>query len=454
MPYQRRDRMPVKNKDFQRIASSTTDEVLKRERIEDFGFTNMSETEIDTLIPVDQTTMIEDAHRDWMYNPLVFRYIETKNNYVVGDGLTYEAEDEEVQKVLDNYWKHPINKWDKKFSTRIKTMSLVGEMILETEVLHHTGKVLVKNKYPGDVEETFKRQGNDEDLFAIKFKNKPKQQEIIRWIDFPEGGKYVGELFHFPLNSTSFQTRGLSDTFFSRDWNRLYDKSLYTTTKRSGLLLSFIWDITINGAKEEEIDAKFKAIMKNPPKPGSFRVHNELETWEEKTPDLNGRDLREVYDLIKTQILAGNGMPEYFYGTGQNTNLAVARVMSAPFFQSIKERQKFVTHMFSEQFNYVIWNAKNANILPEDVNDTYTITMSDPDQEKANNLADTLFKFAQSVSLLESNGYIMSTEAKAVISLILNQLGIEIQESDDDSTEEVMEKASKYLQGIQKRIKK
>jgi len=440
--------MPVSATNFHKIAASTTSEILRQERIDEHGFIALNETKTDSLNPIDPVTMIEDTHKLWLNNPLAFRFIETQNNYVVGDGITFEATDESVQKVLQDFWDHPANNMGMKHFMRMRDLSMNGELILEPNITPHAGDVVLNNLYPANAHSFVHDSKNYEQIDRFKYSagSDDIPKKIIRWIDTKDGAGYEGDAFFFSINKTSFQTRGLSDVYFYRDWLRLYDKSLYTTTKRSGLLLSFIWDIVLEGAGTAELKAKEKAIVKNPPVPGSWRVHNEKEKWNELTPDLKGADLRKVYDLIKTQILAGSGMPEWFYGVGESTNLATARVMGAPFYRQIKGRQGYSVYMISTIFDFVIWVKKQKGELPEDVDATYTIGTPEPDTEKAHNLAETISKYATAIMVMETNGYITRQEAQSVFKLLLGQVGVDVGISEEDDTvNDAMAAASKYI---------
>lgn len=440
--------MPVTTQQYNRLIASATQDILNRERIEMFGFNQYGQSNIDSLNPIDNITMSEDMHKLWLNNPLAFRYIETFNHFVSGDGLVYKAEEEEVQQVLDNFWKHPLNKWESAFQSRMKGLSLNGEMILKPEITEFAGKVKVSNINPGRIKEVFKIKGDDETIVAISLNNDDKPLKIIQWIETEDGGKYEGDIFFFQINKTPFQTRGLADPYFWRDWLKLYDKNLYANAKRSGLLLSFIWDVKMIGAEKSQLVAKEQQIANKPPQPGSVRIHNEKEEWKAEAPTLNAKDIKTLNDLIKSQNIAGSGMPEWFYGTGEGpSSLATAKIMATPFFKSIKARKDVVKHEFTDIFKYVIWQAEQKKIFTKkDIDKTFTIISSEPDPDKAAGLAEALSKFAQSVLTLQANGLIATEEAKQIVNLLTSQMGVEIDmQGDETQNEKTMQAAHKFL---------
>ncbi len=456
--------MPIIANQFGRVAASTTNDIVRRDQVEEFGFQNMSEGRLDWLNPIDRTTMQDDAVRLWLNNPMGHRFIEAQNNYVVGDGLHYTAVDEDTEKVMDNYYKHPQNAWDLKFTDRVRTMSVLGEMLLPISITEGTGKAIASNISPTKIVSRTVEKGNDEDVVAVTTKDNDvtTKYDMIRWVEDVEGDNYFGDAFFWRLNNLSFSSHGYSDLYFYRDWLAMYEKSLFTTAKRTGLLMSFLWDVTVKGGSPEQLQAKRAALYRDPPKPGSWRIHNDEEEWKEITPNLQGREYREVYDLLKTQLYAGGGMPEYFYGTAENTNLAAARVMGKPFYRQIRERQGFIINMFNQQFRYAIWNAKQKGTLNSDADENFTLWLREPDDDKVDAFAASFKLLADSVIALDSNSYITETETQSIIDMLFDQLGLRKDESQDDSntgTEkdgaaERMATAAGYLTYMRKKIEK
>ena len=64
------------------------------------------------LTPVTQDRMINVAAYLYDTNLTAARMIEIVRDYVIGDGITYTCENEDVKTILDNHWDDPINNWE------------------------------------------------------------------------------------------------------------------------------------------------------------------------------------------------------------------------------------------------------------------------------------------------------------------------------------------------------
>ena len=149
-------------------------------------------------------------------------------------------------------------------------------------------------------------------------------------------------------------------------------------------------------------------------------------------------------------------MPEFYYGTGEGPpSLATAKVMATPFFKNVVARKNYYKNIFSEQFDYVIWVAKQKGVISDNNDTTYTINVNEPDPDKAAGLADALDKFSKSIMTLQANALITDEEAKQVLNLITSQMGVEIDtHADETVNEKTMQAAHKFLTAYNKLSKK
>jgi hypothetical protein len=434
-----------------RITEKTAAQVAQDERISEFGYYPIAGTSVDTINPIKQDYMIRDAYYMWLKNPLANAVIESCLDFTLGDGVQFKANDERVQELLEKFFYDSDNKWDRKGKMRFRDLSLYGELILRTNKSKLTGMLKTHSIHPEQVVEMFRSKKNPEKLVAIRFRDDDKKYEIIQGYENAEDENiYQGDIFYWKINSTIHQTRGLSDLFTSRDWLRMWDKALYSTLERVGLLLSFVWDITIEGGKEKDLRAKLASLKQNPPQPGGARIHNEKEKWNALSPQLQGGDLDTLFRLFKSPMLAQTRTPEDFMGLGGDVNYATALAMNAPFYRKIKARQKDITYIFQDMFDYQIYCAKNANMLAGVEDFGYDVMLPEPDKEIAKGLADTLQKFSVAVTTLASNGYIENIEAKKILQLIIGQMGVEIETSETESQveESIYNKTSKFVKNL------
>src|SRR5258708_17087976 len=64
------------------------------------------------LTPVEQDRLIQIANYLAAQNLLANRIRHIRKDFVVGDGITIEADDPRVQKLIDEFWTAPVNNMD------------------------------------------------------------------------------------------------------------------------------------------------------------------------------------------------------------------------------------------------------------------------------------------------------------------------------------------------------
>ena len=418
-----------------RIAAATISEVRRNDRLEDAGWKDLNGNNIEKIVNWNQNDLLDDINKMYLKNPLARKMIKAKTNYAIGEGLIYQAEEEEVQDILDNYYDDTDNKWGIELENRINELSLNGEFLILPEVSENAGDVKIDIIYPGEISERFMKKKFSREPGAFRFGNEERKYKVIIYDDLKQS--YEGDLFYFYVNKLSYMDYGLPDLIASRDWLKMYDKSLFATMSRVGMLLSFVWDVMIDTNEKSVIDNKIKFLQSNPPVPGSARVHNKNEVWQALSPSLNGSDMDAIYGLLKGQCLTESGTPEFVLGLGGDVNYATAKTMLTPYFKDIKSRQKYIEYMFRTQFDYVIWQKQAKGMLSSTVNTEYDVMLADPDSEKAKDYADTLLKFSTATIQLASNGLIQMDDAKKVVGLILNQLGVDVTQTEETTDEMV-----------------
>jgi len=260
-------------------------------------------------------------------NPMAGRIIEIIEDFVIGDGFSYTAQDPDVKEVLDNFWEDPDNNLDEEMNVNVVELFLFGELCLPVWVNSANGAVKLGYIDPKTI------------LKIKKAPNNPKINQKLIWRK-PSGsvereiniinvdkalksktyGRLVGDCFYFTINKVSSATRGRSALLRLADWLDGYDSFLFARLERAFLLNNFIWDIQCEGMNKGELEEFVKTLAT--PRPGSIRAHNEKITWKAETPKLESADASDEARLFKQQILGGSGYPEHWFGEGSTTTRA------------------------------------------------------------------------------------------------------------------------------------
>lgn len=149
------------------------------------GYAQMDQQPRD-LSAISQEKAIEAVYRLWESHPLAQAIIEIYVDYILGDGVTIEADNPDVQDALDRFWFDPVNRLgDPDGGIGDGTDELVRELILFGEELillfPRTGEdqggiadglLRYGTVDPGRIYSIITDPGNQRDILAVRLKSK------------------------------------------------------------------------------------------------------------------------------------------------------------------------------------------------------------------------------------------------------------------------------------------
>lgn len=381
------------------------------------------------LNPMTQENMLKIVYRLYMTDPLARRILEISRDFAIGDGLSFSAVDPKVYEILYDFWYDPVNDWSMKQYRRCLELGLYGEQIYPVFVNEVNGRV---------------RMGYIDPLNISKIENNPENAEEPRWVfvtfkekpyrviytdldpQSPTYDRLVGDVFFFAINNVTLGTRGISDLLPLADFIDAYGQYLFNLLERSRLLNAFIWDVTVEGMNQDQIDeyiAKFGT-----PRPGAVRAHNEKIKWDVVSPKLEAADASEGAKLFLTHILGGAGLPLHYYAMGEGTTRATALEMAEPVLKRAQSRRKTFVSMIEKIFDFVIDQAIIHGTLPENVDARYSIIIPPITKRDLVNLSSAMAQITTALSLAEDKKWIQLDSAKEVFTNLVKMLGLEIEQ--------------------------
>jgi hypothetical protein len=397
------------------------------------------------LTPLAQDRMARLAEYLWQSNLLANRLVEIPLAYLLAEGVKLECKDPEHQKLLDAFWKDPINNWPLKLTGRVRALSLLGEQCYITRVNEASGFVRLGYLDPRQIETVVNDPDNPEQPIGVVTKrdNRGKywkyrvmvlgddadlfttRTQQIRADDFPDG-----ECMLFQVNKFPNGTRGRSDLLAQMDWLDAYDNFLFNEIDRIEFLRSFVWDVTVTGADDPGVkafDKSFKA-----PEPNSKFVHNENVKLEAVTPGLQAADTSESAKLLRNHILGGNTTPEHWFGGAGNVNRAAASEMGEPTFKIMTARQSTLKLMLEEIGRYVLWKSAKTD-APDWSNEKWVVTANFPElvNRDLTKFASAMNQVSITVVLLIGEGLLTQERALKLIADVAQRFGQEIDAVDE-----------------------
>jgi len=392
------------------------------------------------LLPMNQRRMQDLAAYLWESNTLANRLIELPIAYILADGVRLKAEDENVQEVLNRFWNHPVNNMDIKLIKKVRELSMYGEQCYPAFVNEYSGAVRLGYLDPCLIGTVVVDPDNGEQPIGIVTvltkKGVSKRYKVI--VNGAEEEMFTqrtiairdtftdGDCFYFKINDLASGRRGRSDLLSQIDWLDSYDQFLFGELDRIQFLRAFMWDVTLNGANEEEVKRKASSIR--PPKPGSVRVHNDAEQWKAESPKIESADTDNSARLFRNHVLGGATIPEHWFGGGGDVNRATGEDMSNPTFKIMSLRQAFIGYMLLEMGRYCIrqWEIAHTGKEPDLFDSVYALSVSFPEMvtKDVAKYAAALREVTQAVSIAINDKLMSVKTGIAVIESIAGRLGV------------------------------
>ena len=397
------------------------------------------------LSPLSQARMRETALYLWDANLLANRIIELPLAYLLAEGVSLRADEEEMQEAIDRFWRDPINSMDTKLPKKARELAICGEQVWPTFVNEIDGHVRLGYLDPALIETVVVDPDNPEQPIGIVTARDRKGRQL-RYRVIVNGPESVftertqrirerfgdGEAFYFTVNDLSISRRGRSDLRAPADWVDAYDQFLFGEIERYNFLRAFVWDVTVTGADPEQIKAKAREIK--PPAPGSVRVHNDSEIWKAESPDIKAGDTADGARLFRNHVLGGASIPEHWFGGGGDVNRATGESMGEPTFKSFSMRQRYLKHILESLGRYVIRQKLIAESGEPDWWDERLeceAVFPEMTARDTTKYAAALAQVASAVALAIEAGLMTHETGVAIIASVAGRLGVEIDPDDE-----------------------
>lgn len=440
------------------------------DRPEDFGWRRLTGDLNRDLLPLTQDRMIEIAYWLWETNPLAGWLVEIAMAFIIAEGLPYEAKNEDVKAVLDDFWYDPLNRMDLYLPKHIRELLIFGELMLPVFTSEQTGKVRLGYIDPARIQVVYTDPENAKIVIGVQLKagmqvlqqdlstpspvqtGTMRKGKVYKTI-LPHGAEDIlseeaqiarkgftdGQCFYFSINNVSNSPRGRSDYLRVADWLDGYEQFLYDYADKWPLMNVFAWDMTVNGGDQNEIDKQAKTFTK---KAGSLFAHNEKVTLDAKAPKLEALEASEGARLFRNHILGAMGYPEHWFGGGGQVNRATATEMDTPTYKMLTEKQRNVKYILESICGFVIQSARDARYLKVSDEDAAGISFITPElaQKDIAKNSTALQQITASLVSAVSSEFIDVGTARTIFAATVGFLGVEI---DVDEIEQAITDAQK-----------
>lgn len=384
----------------------------------------------------------------FQFNPDAHRLLELLRDFVVsGIGFEIEAEDDQVQEIVNDAWSSRFNRWDAEQVARYTlSLSVDGEVVLPV-------KVMKGNPVPlfGYVS-TLQILGVEAHPFrpssakAVTLKgSKSSDKDVIMPVLGLQSIEEIAEMapkkdgligcFYWSINQMPDDPRGVPDLFCVADDIDQYSRTNWARMRKQEQEGNYIWDVSIEGATKSVLQDWERELLLNPPRAGGYRVHNERVTWDTVQPPGGGTDASNEMRYHRSNISSSFGIPDFFV-TGES---GAGRMATAELWSTViataGSRQREMKTFIKDIINFIIdWGIINA-ALPEDVNREFRVTAPVIGIRDLQRMSGMLKNFTDTLLLMYENNILGDDSVKGTLRTLLTNLGFNL--SDDADLERI-----------------
>jgi len=418
---------------IQNAKQQAYDEAYRYAREQDKGWRPVYASSGDKdLLSTDYEDLHKAAYKLYTSNPTAKALVDLLTYFVLSEELTISATEDEVDQVIQKFWNDEQNSMDLRIFRLFAELSIFGEQFPVVFPNLQTGRLEIIQKDPIQVEAIATDPDNYEKEIGLILKSgiaqgKKKMIVCYRAInqknnatrmsafagmkeltpdilaeqlpkEFMVGTATVKRndfeiqanalALHYKVNAVTGSLRGWSDLATNLDWLSIYDEGLKNIMRLRRFRSAFVYDVTLNGATPQEIQARDETIRENPPRPGSVNLHNDKETWTALAPNIDSQNSAEDLKQVLRHIGRALMLPEHYLGEGGDANRATAAEMGLPTLKFMKGRQMFFKRLLADLINLAIdTDMASANgILAAKPKIDRTFKMDFPDIDQRDNL--------------------------------------------------------------------
>jgi len=326
----------------------------------------------------------------WMFytSGLYRAIIKNKTTVGCGDGFAWSAKDPQVQHAITGFWRDRVNALDVRIEEYSDELSAFGELFLLYYVQQSTGRLRIGQVMPWNVPRVLTDPENPQCAIGIRvgrnitipILNGPDTAEYERRnfsaaararrksYTNPHAGEGLRGCVYLCVNRRVVddgdqqdqdgpQLRGTPDLFAATDTILDAENALRDTNERVRLMNRILYDVTLEGANQEQID-EFLEKIAAVPDAYTINAHNERARWEIQTPDFKATQNRDAYEMTRNAAIAsgGAGQPPTWFGEGNLTTKASAESMPFPTMKGLRRRQQLLGRMLTECIAYQLYS--------------------------------------------------------------------------------------------------
>lgn len=410
------------------------------------------------ITPRQREMIIKTSRELVKRDPTAKRAMQIPIEAIEAAGYTVQADDKDVEAYLSKF----LVKWEEKMSLLYLDRLINGELCVPIMLNPVNG-------YPQfgyidslaiEAVEYSPLDALEPEYVVLRRGTETQRIKVFQFTEDADGYEsYDGGCFFWPNFPMMGMSRGLPELSAEIDYIQLFEKAMRSETARFAELRSFIWHFIHEGKDDVYLtDWTNKNFPDGkPPGPASFFATNEKVKIEAISPSLQSADAADAAEMIGQHIFAGLGFPTFYFGKGENTNVATAREIAIPTTWKLKRHQKQDRRMRTDICKLFYTASINAGVvyngefLPRLRCDQWSIVSGEIYPRDMVQGAQVFGQLMSTVATAKSNGMLPEQVQNEIICVGLRELGIEKNPSElakmfeDEDLERDAEEATKRL---------
>jgi len=335
------------------------------------------------------------ARLSWLKNPLIRRAVLTQANYVFGQGLNMNSENEQVDLVIQKFLDDPKNKVE--LTDHAELMIKEQELQLFSNIFfvfftdRKTGRVRVRTIPVYEIREIicdpednktplfYKRVYTPQEFNPQTGETKPGSERTVYYRDWRNSKTVMNigrdktqdaSIYHVKVNALTDMKFGVSEVYSALDWSAAHKGFLEDWTTIVKAYARFAWKLTSKSrsgmaAAKTKLSTTLNSMEgseTNPaPSAGSILAEIEGGTKMEPIKTAGATTSADDGDKLIHMVSAATGIfYHYLAGDPSTGNLATAKAMEYPMQLQFKNRQRLWETVLTNILEFVALQSVKA----------------------------------------------------------------------------------------------
>jgi len=372
---------------------------------------------------------IEDSLTAWRENPLARRIVSLTTQYIIGKGITFKTDREPEDRLLQQFWNHPLNHMDIRIHEWSDELCRSGNLFILLSS-DPSGMSYVRAVPASQIQEIKSKDNDLEQALSFGIMQPFSASQTADFSSFGIRHFPAADLLnptlepavlHFTVNRPVGTQWGEPDLSPLLRWISRYANWLEDRARLNRYRNSFLFVVKTRLGGEAQRQQRQQQLNAIPPAPGSILVTGEHEDWSVLSPQLESADANTDGLAMKKMIAAGAGIPLHFLAEPESENKASAESAGGATYRHFEQRQKYFLWLISELLHHIL--ARRAQVDPL-IQPHCRIQMSGDDISAADNLvlSEASAKIGALMLRLKENGMMDDEEALRIIYRFMGEI--------------------------------